>query len=322
MTIVNKTLLTSVALSMLALPAAAQEAVTINFAAEMDGAPFSCAETYPGIGSAGTEMSITDFRLFVHDAALVRADGSLAPIDLEQDGQWQYDNVALLDFEDGTAACSGSGNAPTNTALRGTVEEGDYVGLAFTIGVPFEHNHVDTTVAPAPLNTTGMFWTWQSGSRFLQVNMARVVEPMAMDGMASDAPEAMADGAHAEDAGHGADAGHGEAGHGGHGGESPAWYLHLGSTVCAAESQTEVPSSCANPNLVNVVFAAFDPATNVVVFDPAPVVAEADMTINAPETAPGCMAFPGDADCITVMPKLGLPYDGNPAGTQVFATVR
>lgn len=322
MNTIKKTLLASLAFSTLALPVTAQEAVTINFAAEMDGAPFSCADTYPGIGSADTEMSITDFRLFVHDAALVRADGSLAPIELEQDGQWQYDNVALLDFEDGTAACSGSGNAPTNTALRGTVEAGDYVGLAFTIGVPFKHNHVDTTVAPAPLNTTGMFWTWQSGFRFLQVNMARVVAPMAMDSITSHSDTSAEHAAPEDHSGDTAEAAHGEADHGGHGGESAAWYMHLGSTMCAATSQTEVPSSCANPNLVNVVFADFDPATNVVVFDPAPVVADADMTVNAPETAPGCMAFPGDADCVTVMPKLGLPYDGHPAGTQVFATVR
>ena len=102
----TKSLLAFTALSALTLPALAQETVTINFVADIGGKPFSCAETFPGIGSANSEMTVTDFRLFVHDAALVRADGSLAPIALEQDGQWQYENAALLDFEDGSAACS------------------------------------------------------------------------------------------------------------------------------------------------------------------------------------------------------------------------
>ncbi|ODT51030.1 MbnP family copper-binding protein [Devosia sp. 63-57] len=305
------------AFALLVSPAIADEAVTINFAADVGGKPFSCAETFPDIGSGKTTMSVTDFRLFVHDAALVRADGSLAPISLEQDGQWQYENAALLDFEDGTAACSSSGNSPTNTSLRGTVEDGEYVGLAFTIGLPFELNHVDPTVMPAPLNTTGMFWNWQFGFRFMQVNMVPVVAETAMAG------EAMGAG-HGEGEAH---ASHGEgdahAGHGGGEAGTMGWFLHLGSTLCAANSQTEAPTSpCANPNLVTVLFPEFDPASNVVVLDPGPVVAEADMTVNAPETAPGCMSFPGDADCLTVMTKLGLEYDGVEAGEQLFATVR
>lgn len=317
-----KTFLTAGALAALTLPAFANQPVTVNFAADVGGQPFSCAETFPGIGAANTTISVSDYRLFVSEPALIRADGSLAPIALEQDGQWQYENVALLDFEDGTGACSTTGNAPTNTSLRGTVEPGDYVGLAFTVGIPFELNHIDPTVMPAPLNTTGMFWTWQSGFRFVQINMSPVVE-MAMDSGMSMDHAAMAAPDESEAMDHAAmDMGAEDEGMD-HGGSAPAgWFLHVGSTVCAANSQTEVPSSCANPNRISVIFPEFDATTNVVVIDPAPVVAEADLTINTPETAPGCMSFPGDADCVTVMPKLGLPFDGAPAGVQFLATVR
>lgn len=294
-----KLLALSAALAAVSLPAMAAQPVTIKFAAEVGGAPYSCAQTYEGLGSAKTPMNVTDFRLFISSAALVRADGTLAPITLEQDGQWQYDNVALLDFEDGSAGCAGGGTAPTNTTLRGTVEDGDYVGLTFTVGLPFEHNHVDTTTAPAPLNTTGMFWTWQDGFRFMQINLAQAMPAAdakpAGDGMSADG---------------GMDMGNG-------------WFLHLGSTLCEAPSQTEIPGkACGNPNLINVVFPSFNPASSTVVIDPAPVIAEADLTVNAPDTAPGCMSFPGDADCLTVMPKLGLAYDGHPAATQLLVTAR
>lgn len=295
-----RTLALTTALCALGFPALAQQDVTINFAAEVAGTPFSCAQTYEGLGAKKTAMTVTDFRLFVSEPALIRADGSLVPLMLEQDGQWQYDNIALLDFEDGSAACSGSGNAPTNTVVRGTVEDGEYVGLAFTVGLPFEHNHVDTTVAPAPLNTTGMFWTWQDGFRFMQINMKAAMTDMP----ASEGHEAASAAANGMDMGGG-------------------WFLHLGSTQCAANSPTEVPgSACASPNLVSVLLPSFDAASNMVVIDPAPVVADADLSTNTPETAPGCMAFPGDADCVTVMPKLGLAYDGEPASTQVLVTAR
>lgn len=54
---------------------------------------------------------------------------------LDQDGAWQLGDLALLDFEDASGACA-NGTAGMNTTLRGTVPEGEYTGLSFTIGVP------------------------------------------------------------------------------------------------------------------------------------------------------------------------------------------
>jgi len=267
----------------LSTPAFADQSVSINFVAEIGGKPFSCTETYDGLGSTDASVAGTDYRMFVSAPALVRADGSLQPIALEQDGKWQLDDVALLDFEDGAAGCNGTGNPDMNTSLRGTVPEGEYQGLAFTVAVPFDKNHGDPTLAPAPLNATSMFWNWQNGYRFVRIDM-----------VPTDKKE----------------------------GGPKGWFLHLGSTMCAAQSKTEAPSACANPNHMPVLFTEFDPATHVVVVDPASVVVGADLRINAPETSPGCMSFPGDSDCLTVMEKLGLPYGDIPAGTQQLITVR
>ncbi|MCB5412308.1 MbnP family copper-binding protein [Pseudogemmobacter faecipullorum] len=278
----SRSLLATAAL-LLATPALAEQPVNINFAAEIGGAPFACGQTYDALGATGASVTGIDYRLFVSDAALVRADGSLQPIALEQDGKWQLDTLALLDFEDGTQGCSGTGNADLNTSLHGTVPAGDYVGLTFTLGVPFGQNHIDPTLAAAPLNTTGMFWNWQNGFRFVRIDMVPTDR-------AEDGPK--------------------------------GWFLHLGSTQCAAESKTEAPSACTNPNRVTVTFPGFDPATNTVVIDPAPVVAGADLRVNAPDTSPGCMSFPGDADCTTVMSRLGLPFDGIAAGAQQLLSVR
>lgn len=266
-----------------ASPAMADQSVTINFAGEIAGKTFSCAETFDKLGAKATTVKGIDYRVFVSNAALLRADGTAEPIVLEQDGKWQLDGLALLDFEDGTEGCS-TGTAETNTSLRGSVPEGEYVGLSFDLAVPFAQNHNDPTLAASPLNTTAMFWNWQGGYRFVRIDMVPVVNIA---------------------------------------GGPKGWFLHLGSTQCPAVSKTESPSAaCKNSNHLPVSFAAFDPAQNVVVIDPAPVVAEVDLTVNAPDTSPGCMSFPGDADCMTVMTKLGQPYGDVPAGVQQLVTMR
>jgi hypothetical protein len=79
---------------------------------------------------------------------------------------------------------------------------------------------------------------------------------------------------------------------------------------------------CANPNRIAVRFARFDATRNIVVIDPARVLAKANVDTNVPETPAGCMSFPNDADCLTVMPAMGLPYGGQPAAAQELLSVR
>jgi hypothetical protein len=64
---------------------------------------------------------------------------------------------------------------------------------------------------------------------------------------------------------------------------------------------------------VTVEFKNFDPAKGTIVADIGRVLAGANLDVNAPQTSPGCMSFPKDADCPPVMGALGLAYDGTPA---------
>ncbi len=77
---------------------------------------------------------------------------------LEQDGVWQHEDVALLDFENKAGACA-NGTVELNTSVRGTVPAGTRSsGLRFKLGVPFALNHANAATAPSPLNLTAMFW--------------------------------------------------------------------------------------------------------------------------------------------------------------------
>jgi len=149
---------------------AAPQDVIVAFTAQVNGTGFACGTTYE-VGSGDTSGELTDFRLYVHDVELL-SGGDSVPVALEQDGVWQYENVALLDFEDKTGACA-NGTAEMNVTLRGTVP-GDvvYDGLRFKLGVPFELNHDDASVAPSPLNLSGLFWNWQGGYKFLRADFS------------------------------------------------------------------------------------------------------------------------------------------------------
>ncbi|MCB1771543.1 MAG: hypothetical protein KDJ31_17890, partial [Candidatus Competibacteraceae bacterium] len=62
----------------------------IQFQGQVNGQDFVCGATYEnvGIGQPGT-YQVTDWRFYVHDVELVKADGARRTLDLDQDGVWQ-----------------------------------------------------------------------------------------------------------------------------------------------------------------------------------------------------------------------------------------
>jgi uncharacterized repeat protein (TIGR04052 family) len=273
---------------------AGTQPVSLRFAAQVNGQPFACGQSYGGIGTTRSTITPSDYRFYVSEVQLIDASGRAVPVALAQDGTWQRDGVALLDFENGSGPCL-NGTAATNSTVRGSVPAGRYTGLRFTLGVPFVPNHGDPTTAPSPLNLTAMFWNWQGGYKFIKFDTASSGQP------ATSAPP------HAEG-----------------GGNASGFSVHLGSTLCASPSRTQSPQAeCGNPNRVTVQFDRFDAGTQTVVADIGSVLAGANVDVNAPGTSPGCMSFPKDADCPPVMGALGLAYDGVPApGPQRLFTAR
>lgn len=159
--------LSALVLLLAGCPADTPVDVNIPVDALFAGAPARCGVdlTLPG-GSTG---ELGDARVFLSNVQMQDAAGTWVPVELTP-SDWQSDGVVLLDFEDGTAGCADSGTPETNGAILGTLPDGEYSGLRFDIGVPFELNHVNNATAPAPLNAPGMFWTWQGGYKFVRVD--------------------------------------------------------------------------------------------------------------------------------------------------------
>lgn len=276
--------------------AQADRAVTIRFAASVGDKPFACGRSFDGVGATRSRVTPSDFRFYVSDVALIDATGKAVPLKLDQDERWQHRNVALLDFEDRSGPCL-TGTHETRDVVKGTVPAGDYRGLRFTLGVPFELNHADATIAPSPLNLTTLFWNWQGGYKFLRIDLASTGRPQ--DIKPGDMPK------------FGDRAGSNRLG----------FAIHLGSTVCAADSPTKSPAGCANPNRPVIEFVAFDPARDVVVADLGAVLDGVDVDTNQAESPAGCMSTPNDGDCNPLMRNFGLTFAGQ-GGQQKFFRVQ
>jgi len=276
--------------------AQAERKVTIRFAAQVGGQPFACGRTYDGVGVTGSRVTPSDFRFYVSDVGLIDAAGKAVPLALDQDERWQHRSVALLDFEDRTGPCL-TGTRETRDVVTGMVPARDYRGLRFTLGVPFDLNHADATIAPSPLNLTSLFWNWQAGYKFLRVDLATSGRPQ--DIKPGDMPR-FGDRSASQRLG---------------------FAIHLGSTMCAAEGPTTAPRACANPNRPLIELTTFDPARDVVVADLGALLEGVDVDKNQTDTPAGCMSSPNDADCDPLMRNFGLTFAGQ-GGQQKFFRVQ
>mgnify|MGYP001812266620 CR=1 FL=1 len=116
------------------------------------------------------DTSLTDLRFFVSDLALLDRDGRAVPIELDDQYQWQQRDLALIDLENGAGACQ-NGTTEVYSYLVGSVPQGEYRGIVFTVGVPFARNHANPLTAAAPLDIAAMHWHWRSGYKFLRAGI-------------------------------------------------------------------------------------------------------------------------------------------------------
>jgi uncharacterized repeat protein (TIGR04052 family) len=301
--------------------------IAINFAAYVGEVEFACGESYKEVGTTKSTITPKDFRFYVSNLALIDEAGNAMPLKLSQDGKWQYQNTALLDFEDGTKSCD-NGTAEINTKVVGTIPTGDYQSLQFTLGVPQKLNHNDAAIAPSPLNLTSMWWNWQGGYKFLRVDLetAKAIANVGNSHTISTSGQVthgqnepnnvqlneQTD--HQEPNGEGTTSGHGEEAI-----SSNAYLIHLGSTGCSASAQSNL-FGCANPNRVQVILEDFNPKDDVVIADLGELLAQSNLSTNQANTPNGCMSSPEDGDCTPIMQNLNLSAPNNSAGdaTQYF----
>lgn len=221
-------------------PAPTPRSITIPFNAVAAGQDIVCGTTYT-LGAADTEVSLRDFRFYIHNVRLLTNTGEEVPMTLEQN-DWQNGTVAMLDFENAANGCTGT--AETHTAITGTLPDASktITGIRFSVGLPEDRNHLLNSEQPSPLNATGMFWSWRAGYKFMRLDVAPV--------------------------GGGTRPG---------GGTFTVWNFHLGSTNCTEVT----PYVCNNLNRVDVTLDGFDVAASSIQLDYGALVANTDLAYDA-----------------------------------------
>lgn len=264
-----------------------EQVVEIPFRATVGDDDFDCNKTYT-LGDDNTSVQPKDFRYFVSDIKFVKSDGSKETLKLEQDGQWQTNNVALLDYASTDANCakSSSPDASTRKIVRGIIKKGDYTGIEFALGLDDKTNHLDAATAQPPLNNPGMWWSWKGGYKEIRLELT-----VLSDGTAKDKD----------------------------------YLFHHGATSCTGS--TPETFACTHENNTTISLAG-NPLQSGVKFDLAKLFdgekLQEELTQNLSSTKQmgvvaspsswGCMAFPGDGDCEYLFANFGLAFKDSVAG--------
>ncbi|MBL8442482.1 MAG: metallo-mystery pair system four-Cys motif protein [Zoogloeaceae bacterium] len=254
-------------------------AVSIQFAGVAGTAPVSCSQPVAALGSGALQSELKDFRFYVSEVSLKRADGSFVPLAMSID-DWQHESaVALIDLEDGTGSCAGRGTAGMNASIRGTVPGGDYVGVRMTVGVPSAVNHSDTAASAAPLDSQAMAWSWQAGRKFAKIEIAPtggVTRPANPD-TTPPTPET----------------------------SSAIFNVHVGSTGCTGNPASGEIVNCAASNRLALEFDSFNVDTQQVLVDLQPLFLSSNTGVDLGGPF-GCMSGKTDPECAAMFEALGL----------------
>ncbi len=257
------------------------QSVNIRFAAVAGDQPVACGTPVEGLGSTAQAAQLQDFRFFVSDVKLIRANGKAVAVKLAKNSAYRYTRkgvgVTLIDLENGTGSCSVDGTKGMNASVKGTVAHGEYVGASWTVGVPFALNHTDAAATPAPLNSVAMGWSWQIGHKFTKIEVS---DPGGSTGSWS----------------------------------SKTFYVHLGSAGCEGNPASGEAVKCGAPNRALIRLKTFDPAKQQVAVDLKAILAGADVTANQ-SGAPGCMSEQTDPECGSVFESFGIDWKADGSGT-------
>ena len=108
-----------------------------------------------------SELADYSVRFYISELAMIDAEGRTAPVTLDAN-PWQNEVAALVAL----------GGRTENPTVSGRVPGGDYKAVRFLLGIPFDRNHGNPLAASAPLSVPSMFWTWQSGYKFVRIDIA------------------------------------------------------------------------------------------------------------------------------------------------------
>jgi len=254
--------------------------VQIEFVAMAGDLRINCGQIIPNLGTTNTSAKLRDLRFYASDIHLIDANDKEVPVTLSNN-EWQRDGVVLVDLEDGADVCNTQGTAKINAKIVGTVPEGTYTGVGYTVGLPLKQNHSDWNAEAAPLDIQAMAWNWQAGRKLLKIEVnptEGVTRPASTAANGTVTPEVT----------------------------QSTFNIHLGSTGCTGTNPAAgLVDTCARFNKMSYHSHSFNANTQRIAVDVRSLLA--DSNINQDLSGPfGCMSGATDPECVAIFGKLKI----------------
>ena len=151
---------------------------TIEFQPFYGGKPIGCDSQFK---HGERVWTIDTLSLFVSSLSVHGFDAGETRVKLLE-SNWQNEQTALLWF----VPCINSSKAMVQNMVQNNTynhglslkidasEVNTANKLTFNIAVPFAENHANPLTQKAPLNNPSMFWAWQTGHKFLRMDIKQI----------------------------------------------------------------------------------------------------------------------------------------------------
>ena len=256
--------------------------LTIPFQAKSGSTDINCGATLTALGTTGDSAKINDFAFYIHNIKFKTNTGTTITTTLDDNNfQDPIYGVALLDFQDKTDSCKGATKTTNKVVmLKATVDITTITGIEFTVGIPEAANHHNASISRAPYNRSGLFWSWQSGHKFMRLDVdpsKLVTKPDLTTGT--------------------------------------TFFFHLGSTACTGDPTTGQVVSCIYPDrpviALNSGFSVTNNTTSTIVLDYARLVDGVNINYETDGKPYGCMSGQADPECPVIFNNLGMTHSLN-----------
>ncbi|MEW6989979.1 MbnP family copper-binding protein [Colwelliaceae bacterium 6441] len=139
------------------------QSAQVNFIPTLAQKSFNCHSVHQSDKSA---WQFSQVQFFVSEFALQDLDGHWQSLKM-RDTAYQTEGVALLGVH-----CSEPNAANWQVEFSQAIDLSLYQNMRFSVGIPFEQNHKNPLTQKSPLNDSSMFWVWQTGHKFLRLEMS------------------------------------------------------------------------------------------------------------------------------------------------------
>lgn len=152
--------------------APSKESLRIEFRPYYNNQALNCDLSFQ---HEGENWSINTLGMFASSFSISTLAGSHQKVELI-DSNWQSSKTALLWFKP-NCEHDELPNNQYNRHITMQIDPSNFSQtkqLAFTMAVPFAENHANPLTQAAPLNNPEMFWSWQTGHKFMRFDIKQI----------------------------------------------------------------------------------------------------------------------------------------------------